>query len=237
MAGHRRSQARQGYVLHGGRLPGTGPGRPARPGAATANSLMPTDRRLGVRRGRGGYAPAARCSRPTCVCGKSSVVRLLGGLPFGWMAGRAGVSAAYGVASYERVVRVDPGNRDTYGREMECRTRLGASDRNAASHQITIAISLGDAGQAIAIARRVDPEQVPTVERRACLLVDISRAYAQWGKHEKALGALEAAARVASEEIRARDTVHRVVAQLHRSAPMSVRRQLIGFAERVKIAI
>ena len=58
---------------------------------------------------------------------------------------------------------------------------------NAMVHRVNIAVTLGDAGTAIDIARRVDLSKLTVTERKATLLLDVSRAFLQWGRHETGL--------------------------------------------------
>lgn len=69
-------------------------------------------------------------------------------------------------------------------------------------HQVSISHLLGDAGQAIEYARRIDPAALPTTERQARYWIDIARAYEQWGKPERCYRALLAAERAAPQEVR-----------------------------------
>jgi hypothetical protein len=57
---------------------------------------------------------------------------------------------------------------------------------NVLLHRVHVAISLGDARQAVDYAASVQLERVTSAERRACLFIDVAAAYTQWGKHEKA---------------------------------------------------
>lgn len=69
-------------------------------------------------------------------------------------------------------------------------------------HQVSISHLLGDAGQAIEHARRVDPAALPTTERRARYWIDVARAFDQWGKPDRCYRALLAAEQAAAQEIR-----------------------------------
>jgi hypothetical protein len=97
---------------------------------------------------------------------------------------------------------------------------------NAKIHRVNIAVTLGDAGTAVDVARAIDPGTVTVTERKASLLVDTARAFLQWGKHEKAYLALRAADETAHEEVSGRPSVHRVIRELLTSAPPSIRRDV-----------
>lgn len=97
-------------------------------------------------------------------------------------------------------------------------------------HRISISHLLGDAGQAVEYARRVDPAALPTAERRARYWIDVARAFDQWGKPDRCYQALLAAERAAPQEVR-RGAVRAMAAGLlrhDRSLP-GVR----GFAQRI----
>jgi hypothetical protein len=106
---------------------------------------------------------------------------------------------------------------------------------NAALHRVNIAVTLGDAGTAIDVARRVDLSQLTVTERKATLLIDIARAFLQWGRHEKAYVALRAAEETTHEEVSGRRSVHRIVGQLRATAPPSLRRDVEQFATQIGV--
>jgi hypothetical protein len=107
---------------------------------------------------------------------------------------------------------------------------------NVQLHRVNIAMLLGDAGAAIKQARSVDLDRIPITERKATVLVDTSRALAQWGKHEKAYEILRAAHHIAPEEISARPSVHRMLRELSATAPPSIRRHIRGFAAQIGVS-
>ncbi|WP_019872440.1 hypothetical protein [Salinispora oceanensis] len=114
-------------------------------------------------------------------------------------------------------------------------TGFGAA--NVLLHQVNIALALGDAGTAIAVARTVPLDKLTLVERRASLYVDVARAYTQWGRYEHGLNALRNAYEVAPEEIRCRPNVHRVARDLAILATGSTRTAAVDFAQSAGIAL
>nr|WP_202548929.1 helix-turn-helix domain-containing protein [Streptomyces sp. SID8352] len=82
-------------------------------------------------------------------------------------------------------------------------------------HQISISHLLGDAGQAIEHARRIDPAALPTTERQARYWIDVARAFDQWGKPDRCYRALLAAEQAAPQEVR-RGSVRTMAANLMR---------------------
>lgn len=108
---------------------------------------------------------------------------------------------------------------------------------NVLLHQVNIALALGDAGTAIAVARTVALDKVTLVERRASLYVDVARAYTQWGRYEHGLGALRIAYEVAPEEIRCRPAVQGLASDLAILATGSIRTAAVDFAQSAGIAL
>jgi hypothetical protein len=107
---------------------------------------------------------------------------------------------------------------------------------NAKMHRVNIAVTLGDAGTAVDVARGIDLSTITVTERKASLLIDTARAFLQWGRHEKAYLALRAAEQTAPEEVSGRPSVHRLVRDLVLSAPPTVRRDAESFAAQLGVA-
>ncbi|RLK58547.1 helix-turn-helix protein [Actinokineospora cianjurensis] len=111
--------------------------------------------------------------------------------------------------------------------------RHRALTANIVSHRVSTSYLLGDAGTALRHAASVPIAQIPSVERRARLLVDTALAAAQWDKPADAYRTLLEAERLAPDEVHTRSTVRTLVTEL-----MGVRQQaampgLAGFAQRV----
>jgi hypothetical protein len=107
---------------------------------------------------------------------------------------------------------------------------------NAKLHRINIAVTLGDAGTAVDVARGIDLNTITVTERKATLLIDTARAFLQWGKRDKAYLALRAAEQTAPEEVSGRPSVHRLVRDLVVSAPPTVRRDAESFAAQLGVS-
>lgn len=114
-------------------------------------------------------------------------------------------------------------------------TGFGAT--NVLLHRVNIALTLGDAGTAIAIARTVPLDKVTLAERKASLHVDVARAYTQWGRYEQGLTALRTAYEVAPEEIRCRPAVQRTAGDLALLAKGTVRTAVVDFARSTGIRL
>jgi hypothetical protein len=72
---------------------------------------------------------------------------------------------------------------------------------NVQLHRVAVAIDLGDAGEAIDVARAIDASGL-SPERQARLLVDVARAHAQRRHAGEALTTLLDAERLAPEHVR-----------------------------------
>jgi hypothetical protein len=104
---------------------------------------------------------------------------------------------------------------------------------NTAMHQVNVAVTLGDAGTAIDLARQIDLRAVTVTERKASLLIDVARAFFQWGKYEQAHATLRAAEDIAPQEVAARPSVGTLARNLAALAPASIRRDAEQFASRI----
>lgn len=109
------------------------------------------------------------------------------------------------------------------------------NSNNVLVHRVATAVELGDAGEAIDRARRVEIGAIPVVERRAALWVDISRAFSQWQKVDEAVRALLAAERTAPEEVRGRRAVQLLVDHLLRQHRGPSSEALTSLARRVGV--
>ncbi len=107
---------------------------------------------------------------------------------------------------------------------------------NATLHRANIAVTLGDAGTAVDVARSIDLGMITVPERKASLLIDTARAFLQWDKPDKAYIALRAADETAHEEVAGRPSVRRLVRQLVTAAPPTLRRDAEQFASQIGAA-
>ncbi|WP_159048687.1 helix-turn-helix domain-containing protein [Streptomyces sp. NRRL F-4489] len=82
----------------------------------------------------------------------------------------------------------------------EARTDTGV--QQVRLHQLSVHYLLGDAGQAIDLARTIDPSALPTPERQGRFFIDVARCFDQWGKPAQCYRALLAAEQAAPQEIR-----------------------------------
>jgi hypothetical protein len=104
---------------------------------------------------------------------------------------------------------------------------------NTAMHKVNVAVTLGDAGTAIDLARHINLGTITVTERKATLLIDVARAFFQWGKYEQAHIALRAAEDTAPQEVTARPAVGSLARNLAVLAPTGIRRDAEQFASRI----
>jgi hypothetical protein len=107
----------------------------------------------------------------------------------------------------------------------------------AALHRMNVALVLGYAGTAIAIARQIDLSRIELAERRATLFLDSAEAFPAGGKHDEAYGALRTAEHIAPEEIRTRRAAHVLLGELAARTPRTVRSKVFEFAEQVGVVV
>jgi transcriptional regulator with XRE-family HTH domain len=93
---------------------------------------------------------------------------------------------------------------------------------NVQLHAVAVAVDLGDAGEALDVAARVDASGL-SPERRARLLIDVARAHAQRRHTGEAIAALVEAEQVSPEHVRshhlAKSTIRELLDQSGRRAP------------------
>jgi len=106
---------------------------------------------------------------------------------------------------------------------------------NARLHRVNIAVTLGDAGTALDLARTIDLDRITVTERKASFLIDTARAFLQCAKHEKVYLALRAAEQMAHEEIAGRPSVHRLINDLIATAPPSIQRHAEAFGRQLGV--
>jgi hypothetical protein len=95
-----------------------------------------------------------------------------------------------------------------------CHTAFGPTNVNL--HRVSAAVALGDGGVAVEQARRVHPQQLPVLERRANYLLDVARGHGQVNQDTEALRLLLAAERAAPEEVRYQPVARALVVDLLR---------------------
>jgi tetratricopeptide (TPR) repeat protein len=107
---------------------------------------------------------------------------------------------------------------------------------NVVSHRVSAAYVLGDVGTALAHAHSLPLAGIPTIERRARFQVDTARAWAGFGRPDRAYRTLLAAERAAPGEVRTRIAVRRLVSDLMASPRQATMPGLSALAHRVHAA-
>ncbi|SDE27381.1 helix-turn-helix domain-containing protein [Glycomyces harbinensis] len=125
---------------------------------------------------------------------------------------------------------------DTASAQLENSDNLrgtGFNRVNVSLHRVNIAIALGDAGRAIEIARDIDMTSISLVERHVSLAIDVARAFALWGRYERAMDTLYYAEATAPQEVRVRKGVSELLTTIEGAAPPSVRPHAREFAKKL----
>jgi transcriptional regulator with XRE-family HTH domain len=117
-------------------------------------------------------------------------------------------------------------DRDDYGTEF--------GPTNVALHAVNIAVELGDAGEAIDLARQVNPQSL-SPERQARYFLDLAQAHAMRRQLGEALHALAEAERIAPEETRAHYISRSVARDLLQLSGLRPRPELRDLAERLGV--
>jgi hypothetical protein len=107
--------------------------------------------------------------------------------------------------------------------------------QNLRIHRVSVAIRLGDAGEAIQHARHVDPARIRLGERRASYFLDVARAFTQWGKHREAYDALCVAERAAPQEVALHPASRDLIVKLRKHGPPSLHRPIRQMAHRIGV--
>jgi hypothetical protein len=106
---------------------------------------------------------------------------------------------------------------------------------NVAVHAVTIAVELGEPGEALQHARRVCVSRLPVPERRAHHLIDVATAHGQSRQDREAVRLVLAAEKLAPEEVRLPPTSRALIADILHRAPV-VGDDLRELAHRLAVA-
>jgi transcriptional regulator with XRE-family HTH domain len=173
---------------------------------------------------------AAAVLEPSVVDGPPEMVAIWGALNL------AGAVAATR-AAHEDTARECMHNAEDAARRLgadrnDFHTEFGPT--NVALHAVSIAVELGDAGEAIRRAATIDVSKLST-ERRARFLIDVARAYAQRRKVIETVGTVEEAEALAPEQVRSHPLVREMVRDLLRGERRRVQPELRALAQRVGV--
>lgn len=107
---------------------------------------------------------------------------------------------------------------------------------NVDFHAVSVATDLRKAQKAIGLADDIDPDTMPSVERRARLWVEVARGHLQRGDRTAALHVMQMAHRIGAETVAYTPSARQVAAELWRSAPRAMRMEASQLAEAVGVA-
>ncbi|MFJ6440277.1 multiprotein-bridging factor 1 family protein [Streptomyces sp. NPDC091649] len=107
---------------------------------------------------------------------------------------------------------------------------------NVDFHAVSVATDLKKSQKAIGLADDIDPDIMPSVERRARLWVEVARGHLQRGDRTAALHVMQMAHRIGAETVAYTPSARTVAADLWRSAPRALRPEAAKLAVDVGIA-
>ncbi len=107
---------------------------------------------------------------------------------------------------------------------------------NTDFHAVSVATDLRVARRALSIADDLDPDTMPSTERRARLWVEVARGHLQRGDRTAALHVMVMAHRISSETVAFTPSARGVAADLWRRAPRALRPEAARLAEAIGIA-
>lgn len=108
---------------------------------------------------------------------------------------------------------------------------------NVDFHAVSVHTDLLKAQQALGLADRIDPEVMPSVERKARLWVEVARGHLQRGDRTAALMVMQIAYNTGRETVQFTPLARAVAADLWRKAPRALRPQAATLAEKVGVNI
>lgn len=106
------------------------------------------------------------------------------------------------------------------------------SPTNIQIHRVSIAVDLGDAGEAIDVASKLDVAHLSN-ERRMRVLLDTARAHIQRRQFDEAIGALLRAEATAPEHLRSHTVAHETINELLVREDAEGHDDLVSLAQRV----
>ncbi|MGV9754204.1 helix-turn-helix domain-containing protein [Streptomyces tricolor] len=106
---------------------------------------------------------------------------------------------------------------------------------NVDFHEVSVHTDLKKAQKALGIADEIDPEIMPSTERKARLWVEVARGHLQRGDRTAALMVMQVAYETGAETVRFTPTARSVAADLWRKAPRALRPQAATLAELVGV--
>ncbi|MDH6134678.1 transcriptional regulator with XRE-family HTH domain [Kitasatospora sp. MAA4] len=106
---------------------------------------------------------------------------------------------------------------------------------NVDLHAVSIATELRSSGKALTLVDEIDPDSIPSTERRTRLWVDAARSHMNRGDRTAALHVMGIALKISPETVKFTPQARSVAAELWRKAPRSMRAETLELAETVGI--
>ncbi|MGA5129790.1 helix-turn-helix domain-containing protein [Streptomyces olivoreticuli] len=106
---------------------------------------------------------------------------------------------------------------------------------NVDFHAVSVATDLRASGKALSLADDIDPDTMPSMERRARLWVEIARGHLQRGDRTAALHVMKLAQEIGAETVAYTPSARSVAAELWRKAPRALRGEAGQLAESVGV--
>ncbi|GAA2690520.1 helix-turn-helix transcriptional regulator [Streptomyces lunalinharesii] len=106
---------------------------------------------------------------------------------------------------------------------------------NVDFHGVSVATDLRKAGQALSRADDIDPDVMPSVERRSRLWVEVARGHLQRGDRTAALHVMGVACKISQETVAYTPSARGVAADLWRKAPRAFRDEAAQLAQAVGV--
>ncbi|HLL32952.1 MAG TPA: helix-turn-helix domain-containing protein [Streptomyces sp.] len=107
---------------------------------------------------------------------------------------------------------------------------------NVDFHEVSVATDLRKSQKALGLADDIDPDVMPSRERRARLWVEVARGHLQRGDRTAALKVMEMAHGINAETVVYTPSARVVAADLWRKAPRALRPEAVQLAEKVGVA-
>ncbi|MBO8195788.1 helix-turn-helix domain-containing protein [Streptomyces oryzae] len=111
------------------------------------------------------------------------------------------------------------------------------SRANVDFHAVSVATDLRTSGKALSLADDIDPDTMPSTERRARLWVEVARGHLQRGDATAALHIMQRAHAVGAETVRYTPAARTATAELWRRAPRALRTEAGELASAVGVAV
>ncbi|WP_046501603.1 helix-turn-helix domain-containing protein [Streptomyces odonnellii] len=107
---------------------------------------------------------------------------------------------------------------------------------NVDFHQVSVEVDLKHSRQALNVADDLDPDVMPSLERRARLWVEVARGHMQRGDRTAALHVMQKAREISIETLAYTPSARTVASDLWRQAPRSMRAETAQLAEAVGVS-